>query len=318
MYEINTLLICLHGLMDGSTQRQLQIISEAMLTMSGRVTMLGMSRWTEKGGSYRTLQRFFNKPIPWASLNWAIAKKFLTKNGVILAGGDATTVTKSGKETFGLGKFFSSIYSRAVPGIAFQSLSLIDVVQRKSWPVLMEQIHPKEKKQATQSKEKKVSKHGRGRPKGSKNKNRKDVVLNAEMTQVQWMLRQLLTLIEGTLTVVYFVYDGAYGNNMAVQMTRQVGLHLISKLRHNSALYFIWNGEYSGKGRPRIYGEKVDYQNLPSEHRKDERTEGDIHTSIYQFSARHKKFSGSLNIVIILKKHQNGQAGSCHFILNRP
>ena len=35
-----------------------------MLTMTGRVTMLGISRWAEKGGSYRTTQRFFNKQIP--------------------------------------------------------------------------------------------------------------------------------------------------------------------------------------------------------------------------------------------------------------
>jgi hypothetical protein len=31
------------------------LICEAMLAMTGRVTMLGIARWTEKGGSYRTL-----------------------------------------------------------------------------------------------------------------------------------------------------------------------------------------------------------------------------------------------------------------------
>jgi len=34
------------------------LIIEATLSMTGRVTMLGISRWTEKGGSYRTVQRF--------------------------------------------------------------------------------------------------------------------------------------------------------------------------------------------------------------------------------------------------------------------
>jgi len=51
----------------------------------------------------------------------------LKKSGIILIVGDATTITKSGKETFGLGRFFSSIYSGAVPGIAFQTLSLLNV-----------------------------------------------------------------------------------------------------------------------------------------------------------------------------------------------
>ena len=40
-------------------------IVQAMLAMTGRVTMLGLSRWAGKGGSYRTVQRFFNTAIAW-------------------------------------------------------------------------------------------------------------------------------------------------------------------------------------------------------------------------------------------------------------
>ncbi|CAA6823882.1 MAG: Unknown protein, partial [uncultured Thiotrichaceae bacterium] len=39
--------------------------------------MLGISRWTGKGGSYRTIQRFFLKTIPWEALNWSVAKASL-------------------------------------------------------------------------------------------------------------------------------------------------------------------------------------------------------------------------------------------------
>jgi len=48
-----------------------------------------------------------------------------------------TTVTKSGKKTYGLGRFFSSIYGRAVPGLEFFSLSLISVKRHKAYPILM-------------------------------------------------------------------------------------------------------------------------------------------------------------------------------------
>ncbi len=141
MNEITTLLTCLHPLLDTSTYRQLQIISQTLLAMTGRITMLSMSRWAGKGASYRTMQRFFAKDILWDSLDWAIAAAFLKQHsGAILIAGDATTVTKSGKKTYGLGRFFSSIYSRAVPGIAFQTLSLLDVDKRTSWLMLIEQI----------------------------------------------------------------------------------------------------------------------------------------------------------------------------------
>lgn len=302
MNEIATILVCLHPLLDRSTYRQLLVISESLLAMTGRVTMLGISRWAEPGGSYRTIQRFFAKDICWPSLNWSIAKaSFGDSSGVIIAAGDATTVTKSGKETFGLGKFFSSIYSRPVPGIAFQCLSLLNVEKRKSWPILTEQILPKPKQEKSNPQKKKKKKRGKGRPKGSKNKNRRDVKLNAEMTQVQDMLRQLLGLIGNKFKLAYFVYDGAFGNNAAVQMTRQVGLHLISKLRCDSALYLKWKGVYSGKGARKIYGDKIDYQNLPASCLKHEKAEGYIRTRTYQFEARHKKFADTLNVVIICK-----------------
>jgi putative transposase len=315
MNEISTILICLHPLLDRSTYRQLQLISQTLLAMTGRITMLGISRWAGKRGSYRTIQRFFTKDILWVPLNWAIAKLSLKKRtGAILIAGDATTVTKSGKETFGLGKFFSSIYSRAVPGIAFQVLSLIDVEKRKSWPMLIEQILPKPKQEKSSATKKKKQKRGKGRPKGSKNKNHRNVELNAEMIQVQGMLKRLLKLIGDMIQPVYFVYDGAFGNNAAIQMTRQVSLHLISKLRNDSALYFKWDGVYSGKGRRPTYGDKVDYSKLPANHQKSEKTEKYIRTRIYQLNVIHKKIAEPLNVVIISKKNVNtGKVG--HVIL---
>jgi putative transposase len=304
MNEINTLLTCLHPLLNATTYRQLQVVSQALLVMTGRITMLGISRWAGKGGSYRTIQRFFVSTIPWDTINWAIARLAIEKaKGIVLIAGDATTVTKSGKETHGLGKFFSSIYSRAVPGIAFQHLSLIDVEERTSWPLLVEQILPKPKSEKAPHPEKKKPKRGRGRPKGSKNKNHRDITLNAEMTQVQTMLKRLLKLTEKSIDLVYFVYDGAFGNNAAAQMTRQVGLHLISKLRNNSALFFEWEGEYIKKGRKPIYGAKVDYTHLPERYLCSEKDKKEIRTRVYQMPVRHKKFADQINVVIICKEN---------------
>lgn len=48
-----------------TTIRQLCRVVFALLAISGRVTMLNISRWTLQGGSYRTIQRFFNTPIPY-------------------------------------------------------------------------------------------------------------------------------------------------------------------------------------------------------------------------------------------------------------
>ena len=44
--------------------RQMSRVVLAVLAMTGRVTMLGLSRWAEDGGSYRTIQRFYNTAYP--------------------------------------------------------------------------------------------------------------------------------------------------------------------------------------------------------------------------------------------------------------
>ena len=89
------------------TIRQLALITQAILTMTGRITMLGISRWTEKGGSYRTVQRFFATNVPWLELlvEFFQTHLFDSKSEFILAG-DATTITKSGAHTHGRGRFF--------------------------------------------------------------------------------------------------------------------------------------------------------------------------------------------------------------------
>jgi len=50
--------------------RQLSRIVAAMLAMTGRVTMVGISRWADTGGSYRTVQRLFNTVLPWGQMVW--------------------------------------------------------------------------------------------------------------------------------------------------------------------------------------------------------------------------------------------------------
>jgi len=67
--------------------------------MRGRVTMLGISRWSESY-SYKTIERFFDKKINWLSLKWHLIKQTLSQEVILVA--DETTVSKSGKSTHGV------------------------------------------------------------------------------------------------------------------------------------------------------------------------------------------------------------------------
>src|SRR6266705_6306246 len=161
--------------------------------------------------------------------------------------------------------FFPSLYGKAVPGLCFLRLSLISVKRRTSYPVMMEQIDKKPNDDPPEVSKKK-SPGKRGRPKGSKNRNRRDGMLSPALRFVQETITRFLQLIGDHLKVCYFVYDGAFGHNDALQMVTQLGLHLISKLRHDAALYFPYDGPYAGRGKRRKYGKKLDDQPLPAEY----------------------------------------------------
>jgi len=285
---------------------QLMLIVEATLAMTGRVTMLGISRWTEKGGSYRTVQRFFKEEINWTQLRWLLIKQYLGSRfkKIFIIAADEVVGTKSGKHTHGLGRFFSSIQNQVVTGFCFINLSLIDVGTRKAYPLVSEQLVREDvKKSAPKAAKKKSPKGKAGRAKGSKNKSRTEVKLSPFLTQLQGCIRQALLLIGCDIQVVYFVYDGALGNNAAVQMVRQTGLHLISKMRHDAALYFQYTGEYSGRGRPKKYGDRITPENLTEQHLRSKTVEKNIQTCVYQVPAWHKNFPDLLNVVFIVKTH---------------
>ncbi len=111
----------------------------------------------------------------------------------------------------------------------------------------------------------------------------------------------MLAAIGSTLVISYVVLDGAFGNNCALQMVRRCELHLISKLAVNSALYFLYDGPYSGHGPHKKYGDRVKYGQLPAKYLKQTSTDKGIRTDIYQFPALHKLFAQTLNVVIIVK-----------------
>ena len=151
----------------------------------------------------------------------------------------------------------------------------MSVKRRTSYPVILEQIEPKHTNTPPEAPQTKSS-GKRGRPQGRKNRNRRDVVLPPYLQFVQETINGLLQLIVDHVKVMYFVYDGAFGHNDALQMVKQLGLHLISKLRYDSALYFPYHGPYAGRGQRKKYGKKLDYRHLPDTALKASSVEEDM------------------------------------------
>jgi putative transposase len=108
--DILALFDCLQPHVTATTCRQFSRIAWAVLVMMGRVTRLGLSRWAGKGGSYRTVQRFFSQALPWAIRFWVFFRPHVSRpNEGYLLVGDEVMATKAGKRTHGLERFCASL-----------------------------------------------------------------------------------------------------------------------------------------------------------------------------------------------------------------
>ena len=103
MADIMGLFACCSQCLERPPIRRLRRVGEALLSLTGRVTMQGMARWADKGGSDRTLPRFFTTSLRWGTLQWVLSRHHLCEHadGFVM-GGDEVVVTKSGKQTYGL------------------------------------------------------------------------------------------------------------------------------------------------------------------------------------------------------------------------
>jgi putative transposase len=211
--------------------------------------MLGISRWTGDGGSYRTVQRFFATVMPWASLCWIFFRTHLFHPKVT-----ATTSPEAG------------------------------------------------------------SKRKPGRPKGSATKAKTTVELTPELRRIQTMVRQLLHRIGGLFPLTYLVLDGHIGHNPALQMAQQCNLHLIAKLRTDTALYLPYAGPYAGRGPRRIYGDRIDPRAIPERWLRQTSVDDGVETRTYQLETRHTTFAQLLHVVGMVKTNVKTQA-QAHGIL---
>ena len=324
MTEILALLQTIAPLLSKPTFRQMSQVIFGMLVASGRITMLGLSRWTEKGGSYRTLQRFYHSELPWKAIHWLLFRlKFMKLEDEHIIAGDEVVASKAGKETYGLDRFFSGIQQRVIPGLSFFTFSLVNVGEEHSYPLQTTQIVKsaeekavrKAKAEAKKAAKRTSEKRKAGRPKGSKNKVKQDVVLSPELLRIQMALKSLLGMIGTILSLTYVVLDGHFGNYPSAFMVRKTKLHLISKMRSDAALYPAFDGEYSGKGRPAKYGKKVNVRNLDDDkYLKATSTDKNVRTQIYQGQFYNKEFAFALNVVFVLKTNLLTQA-QAHVIL---
>jgi putative transposase len=112
----------------------------------------------------------------------------------------------------------------------------------------------------------------------------------------------------------YIACDGHFGNIPTLEVVQRHGLHIFTKLRTDSILYFPLDTPYSRRGRSKVSGKKVDIAHIPAQYCVQETHEGATHIQLFQFTARVKASAQLLHIEVRRSMHRT-QKTAMHMIL---
>jgi hypothetical protein len=195
----------------------------------GKVNFTNLSRYSSL--SERTYRRQFEQAFEFAAFNQELVQ-MASQEGVELLGVmDCSFVAKSGKATFGLDAFWNGCASRVETGLEISVVGVVDVKTETGYALSAQQTYAQS-----------------SLPEGSR-------------------MDQYLYHLDGVRphlppSVRYLAVDGAFAKAGFVAGVVSLKLQVVSKLRCDANLRYLYAGEQKRRGRPRKYDGKVDLTDL--------------------------------------------------------
>lgn len=243
-----------------------------LATFVGKATYRNLKRYSDL--NEKTISRWFRRVFDFLKFNDLLLRQVITSKEKISAI-DASYLKKSGKKTNGLGMFWNGQSGKAEKGLEVSLISIIDTKSNTAYALDARQT---------------IDADDQTR-------------IDLYATQVENCAPTLLD--QG---IKYMAADALYSKCKFIKRVCATGLELVGKLRCDSELYWQYKGSYSGKGRPKKFNGKVNFENdLPL---FDYIKELDDGTEIYSSIVSSKTFKRNFRIVLLrLSKENNKKVG---------
>lgn len=200
-----------------------------ILVLCGKVNFTNLSRYSPL--NEKTYRRFFRKIFNFCHFNQVLVELYGPSDHGLLAVMDASFNFKSGKKTFGLDYFYNGCHSRSERGLELCLIAVVDVVTKASYSINAQQTY--------------------------------NQVQNPLLTRTDYALAHLdVTRQYLPKRVRYLAVDSAYSTHGFVQGAVALKLEVISKLRQNADLKYLYHGPQKARGAKRKYAGKVDLSDL--------------------------------------------------------
>src|SRR5205809_960156 len=263
----------------GQPQRTfLATLFVTILVLRGRVNFRNLSRYCDY--SERTIARQFREPFDWPDFHQRVLMTALDPRSELVSAHDASFISKSGKQTFGLGHFFNGCASRAERGLEISTLAVVDVTRRCAFTLAVAQTPPGE--EATKAAQ--------------------------EETRVDFYKQQLRAHRHRLPpSIIYHCVDGYYAKKKYIDEVVSLNLHAITKLRSDADCLFLYTGPHpKRRGAKRKYDGKVNFQALSRFEDLGTMAE-EPHLHLYTAVVWHKTLKRRLRIVVLLTQKDPAQ-----------
>ena len=204
------------------------------LSIPSRINFLQLGRYSRFGE--QRFRRQAETKFDFFSFNKALSAPWIGRRNAVAF--DPSFIHKSGKQTPGIGYFWSGCAGKALRGIEIMGLSVIDADTRLSFHLDAIQTPPT------------------------------SCLRDNDLTLVDWYAGAIKNHIKQILSITrYVVADAYFSKKNFVEKILGCSLHLVSKLRDDADLYYLWVQPKTGKrGRPAKYGGKIDFKKLNPEY----------------------------------------------------
>ena len=266
----------------------LVILFMTILVLRGKVNFRNLSRysdWAEK-----TYARQFRQTFDFADFNERLIAEIVPPQHEKIGAMDCSYLAKSGRKTYGLGFFYDSSHDQPAKGLEISNLAVIDVTDNTGYTLSSWQTPPQEQIEQLVA--------ARSTP-GSQ--------ADDEISRVDFYAEHLRRdAAHLPKEVKYLAVDGYYPKFKFVRVVRALDLHLVSKLRHDANLRYLYQGPQKKFGAKRKYAGKVKFDDLSRLEDVGE-VEKDIH--LYTLVVNSVKLQCNIRLVYVLNLRNKNKPG---------
>lgn len=232
MEIVDQILEKMPGVSRGQKQFMIVVIA-TMYGMRGKATFVNLSRYSEL--NEKTYRRHYGQEFDFMGFNLELIKESKSGKGQILAI-DCSFIPKRGKQTYGIDNYYNGSNSRNERGLEITEFAVVDLGQNTAYSLATRQTPPNLT---------------------AKTKDSVD-----DSTRVDWYGGYFSEIRERIPSDIrYLVADGYFAKEKFVNIVSKENFHIISKLREDADIQLVYQGDYSGRGRPRKYLSKMELSN---------------------------------------------------------